>query len=184
MATLADREIEIVLRNKVCFGVGSIARLPEVVVAAGGSRAFVVTDPGVRASGVVDRALAILTEAGLETALFDQVEPNPAASTVERGAAALLAFGLEGTVVVPIGGGSSMDTAKALDLRAANEPLSVWELEYDGASLIPGRPVVAVPTTAGTGAETNSFSVITDDVVGRKGYIGHPSLLPVATILD
>jgi alcohol dehydrogenase len=181
---LSDRQIEIVLRNKVYFGVGAIARLPEVVATAGGSRVFVVTDPGVRASGMVDRALGVLAEAGVEHALFDEVEPNPAAAIVERGAAALRAFGLEGTVVVPIGGGSSMDTAKALDLRAANDQLSVWELEYDGASLAPGRPVVAVPTTAGTGAETNSFAVITDEVVGRKGYIGHPSLLPVATILD
>ena len=122
MTRLADRQIEIVLRNKVYFGVGAIARLPEVVAAAGGSRVFVVTDPGVRASGVIDRALAVLTEAGVEHALFDEVEPNPAASTVERGATALRAFGLEGTVIVPIGGGSSMDTAKALDLRAANEP--------------------------------------------------------------
>ena len=184
MATLADRRIEIVLRNKVYFGVGEIARLPEVIGAAGGSRAFVVTDPGVRASGVVDRALAVLAAAGLETALFDEVEPNPAASTVEHGATALRDFGLERTVVVPVGGGSSMDTAKALDLRAANESLSVWELEYDGAALAPGRPVVAVPTTAGTGAETNSFAVITDEVVGRKRYVGHPSLLPLATILD
>jgi alcohol dehydrogenase len=181
---LADRQIEVVLRNLVYFGVGAIARLPEVVAAAGGSRVFVVTDPGVRRSGVVDRVLGVLAAAGLETATFDEVEPNPAASTVERGAAALQAFGLEGTVVVPVGGGSSMDTAKALDLRAANDPLSVWELEYDGLSLIPGRPVVAVPTTAGTGAETNSFGVITDEAAGRKGYIGHPSLLPVATILD
>ncbi len=184
MTTLADRQIEIVLRNRVYFGMGAIARLPEVVAAAGGSRAFIVTDAGVRASGVLDRALAVLAEAGLDTAVFDEVEPNPAASTVERGAIALHAFGLEGTVIVPVGGGSSMDTAKALDLRAANEPLTVWELEYDGASLAPGRPVVAVPTTAGTGAETNSFAVITDEVVGRKGYVGHPSLLPAATILD
>lgn len=184
MTRLADRQIEIVLRNPVFFGIGAIARLPEVVATAGGSRVFVVTDPGVHASGVVDRALAVLVGAGLETALFDEVEPNPAASVVERGAAALRAFGLEETVIVPIGGGSSMDTAKALDLRAANEPLTVWELEYDGASLTPGRPIVAVPTTAGTGAETNSFGVITDEVVGRKGYVGHPSLLPVATILD
>jgi len=181
---LADRQIEIVLRNRVYFGVGAIARLPEVVAAAGGSRVFVVTDPGVRRSGVVDHVLRVLAAAGLDTATFDEVEPNPAASTVERGAAALQAFGLEGTVIVPVGGGSSMDTAKALDLRAANDPLTVWELEYDGASLTPGRPVVAVPTTAGTGAETNSFGVITDEGAGRKGYIGHPSLLPVATILD
>jgi alcohol dehydrogenase len=184
MTRLADRQIEVVLRNRVYFGVGEIERLPEVVAAAGGSRVFVVTDPGVRRSGVVDRVLGVLAAAGLETATFDEVEPNPAASTVERGAAALQAFGLEGTVVVPVGGGSSMDTAKALDLRAANDPLSVWELEYDGASLTSGRPVVAIPTTAGTGAETNSFGVITDEAAGRKGYIGHPSLLPVATILD
>lgn len=184
MTRLAHRQIEIVLRNRVYFGVGAVARLPELVAAASGSRVFLVTDPGVRRSGVVDRALAVLAGAGLETAVFDEVEPNPAASTVERGAAALLAFGLEDTVVVPVGGGSSMDTAKALDLRAANDPLTVWELDYDGPSLTPGRPLIAVPTTAGTGAETNSFGVITDEAAGRKGYIGHPSLLPVATILD
>jgi alcohol dehydrogenase len=184
MTRLADRQIEIVLRNRVYFGVGAIARLPELVAAADGSRVFVVTDPGVRASGVVARVLAVLADAGLETAVFDEVEPNPAASTVELGAAALLAFGVEGTIVVPVGGGSSMDTAKALDLRAANDPLTVWELEYDSPTLTPGRPLIAVPTTAGTGAETNSFGVITDETAGRKGYIGHPSLLPVATILD
>ena len=184
MNRLADRQIEIVLRNRVYFGVGAIARLPEVVAAAGGSRVFVVTDPGVRRSGVIDRVLGVLAAAGLETSAFDEVEPNPTASTVERGAATLAAFGLDGTVIVPVGGGSSMDTAKALDLRAANEPLSVWELEYDGPALTAGRPIVAVPTTAGTGAETNSFGVITDEAAGRKGYVGHPSLLPVATILD
>jgi alcohol dehydrogenase len=180
---LADRTIEIVLRNRVYFGVGAIARLPEVVAAAGGSRVFVVTDPGVRGSGVIDRVLDVLAAAGLESAVFAEVEPNPGASTVERGAAALRAFGLAGTVVVPVGGGSSMDTAKALDLRATNAA-PLWELGYDDPALDPGRPVVAVPTTAGTGAETNSFGVITDESAGRKSYVGHPSLLPVATILD
>ena len=183
MTRLADRSFEIVLRNRVHFGVGAIERLPEVVAAVGGSRVFVVTDPGVRGSGVIDRVLGVLAAAGLETGVFAEVEPNPGASTVERGAAALREFGLDGTVVVPVGGGSSMDTAKALDLRAMND-VPVWELEYDGPGLTPGRPVVAVPTTAGTGAETNSFGVITDEAAGRKGYIGHPSLLPVATILD
>ena len=184
MTRLADRQIEIVLRNRAFFGVGAIERLPEVVASASGSRVFVVTDPGVRGSGVIDRVLGVLAAGGLDATVFAEVEPNPGASTVERGAAALRTFGLDGTVIVPVGGGSSMDTAKALDLRAANDPIGVWDLEYDGPDLAPGRPVVAVSTTAGTGAETNSFGVITDEAAGRKGYIGHPSLLPVATILD
>ena len=183
MTRLSERSMEIVLRNRVLFGVGAIERLPQAIAAAGGSRVFVVTDPGVRGSGVIDRVLAVLAAADMEASVFADVEPNPGASTVERGAEALRIFGLGGTVIVPVGGGSSMDTAKALDLRATND-LSVRDLEYDGPDLAPGRPVVAVPTTAGTGAETNSFAVITDEAAGRKGYIGHPSLLPVTTILD
>jgi len=183
MSRLADRRFEMTLRNRVLFGVGEIERLPEAVAAVGASRVFVVTDPGIRGAGVIDHVLGILTAAGLETGLFGDAEPNPGASSVERAAADLRAFGLDDTVVVPIGGGSAMDTAKALDLRATND-LPVWELDYDGPRLNPGRPVIAVPTTAGTGAETNSYGVITDDIAGRKGYIGHPSLLPRVTILD
>ena len=183
MGTLADRSFEMTLRNRVLFGVGAIERLPEVVAAAGGSRVFVVTDPGVRAAGIVEPVLDALGAAGLATAIFDGIEPNPAASTIERGAASLRDFGLAGTVVVAIGGGSAMDAAKAIDLRAANDR-PVWELEYDGPDLTPGVPIVAVPTTAGTGSEAHSFAVITREEIGRKDYVGHPSLLPVTTILD
>src|SRR6478736_5890393 len=183
MTRLADRSFEMVLRNRVLFGVGSIGGLPEIVAAAGGSRVFVVTDPGVRRAGVIDPITELLAGAGLATGLFADVEPNPAAATVERGAAVLGDFGFDGTVVVAVGGGSSMDAAKAIDLRAVNDrPL--WELEYDGPDLAPGLPIIAVPTTAGTGAEAHSFAVITNEERGRKGYIGHPSLLPVTTILD
>jgi alcohol dehydrogenase len=172
-----------VLRNRVIFGVGEIGRLSEVVATAGGSRVFVVTDPGVRWAGVVDPILERLATAGVATAVFDEVEPNPPASTVDRGAARLRDFGLAGAVVVAIGGGSAMDAAKAIDLRAANDR-AVWELEYDGPDLTPGVPIVAVPTTAGTGSEAHSFAVITHEEIGRKDYVGHPSLLPVTTILD
>ena len=86
MGTLADRIFEMTLRNRVLFGVGEIGRLPEVVTAAGGSRVFVVTDPGVRAAGIVEPVLDALGVAGLPTAIFDEIEPNPAAATVERGA--------------------------------------------------------------------------------------------------
>jgi alcohol dehydrogenase class IV len=183
MATLADRRFEMTLRNRVLFGVGESERLPEVVVAAGGQRVFVVTDPGVRAAGIVEPVLDALGAAGLATEIFDGIEPNPAAATVERGAASLRDFGLAGAVVVAIGGGSAMDAAKAIDLRAANDR-PVWELEYDGPDLAPGVPIVAVPTTAGTGSEAHSFAVITHEEIGRKDYVGHPSLLPVTTVLD
>src|SRR4029079_16122223 len=128
---LADRSFEMVLRNRVRFGVGSIDALPELVAAAGGTTVFVVTDPGVRHAGVTDPILDRLTAAGIPNGSFAEVEPNPATSTIERGAAALRDFGLAGTVVVAVGGGSAMDAAKAIDLRATND-LPLWELEYDG----------------------------------------------------
>lgn len=180
MSGLADRRIEITLRNRVLFGAREIARLPEVIAAAGGSRVFLVTDPGLVAAGLADRALAA---SSLPASVFSQVEPNPSGATVESGAGSLRSFGLDGTVIVALGGGSAMDAAKAIDLCATNDR-PVWELEYDGPDLTPGRPIVAIPTTAGTGAEAHPFAVITHEEIGRKDYVGHQSLLPVATILD
>jgi alcohol dehydrogenase len=180
VSRLADRQIEIVLCNRVVFGAGALARLPELVAAAGGSRVFLVTDPGVVAAGVADRAIA---SAAFPATVYSEVEPNPSGATIESGATALRAYGLGGTVIVAIGGGSAMDAAKAIDLLAANDQ-PLWELEYDGPSLQPGRPIVAIPTTAGTGSEAHPFAVITHEEIGRKDYIGHPSLLPYATILD
>ena len=180
---LAERRFEMVLRNRVVFGVGSSTGLPELVVLADGTRVFVVTDPGVRRAGIVDPIVERFEAADLPTEVFDAVEPNPAAGTVERGAERLRAFGKDGAIVVAIGGGSAMDAAKAIDLRAMNDR-PVWELEYDGPDLVPGRPIIAVPTTAGTGSEAHSFGVITREEIGRKDYIGHPSLLPIRTVLD
>jgi alcohol dehydrogenase class IV len=180
VSRLADRQIEITLRNRVVFGVGAVGRLSELVAAAGGSRVFLVTDPGVVAAGVADRAIA---GAAFPATVYSEVEPNPSGATIESGARALRDSGLDGTVIVAIGGGSSMDAAKAIALRAANDQ-PLWELEYDGPSLAPGRPIVAIPTTAGTGSEAHPFAVITREEIGRKDYIGHRSLLPYATILD
>ena len=182
---LAERTLELVLRDRVRFGRGAIAALPALVREVGGAdaRAFIVSDPGVVASGVITSVADVLRAAGIEVGLFGEVEPNPGMTVVERGGAALRAFGTSTTVVVPVGGGSSMDTAKAISLWAVND-VRATDLGYDDPDLAPGRPLIAVPTTAGTGAETNSFGVITDEAAGRKSYIGHPSLLPFACILD
>lgn len=183
MTGLADRQIEITLRNRVLFGVGALQHLPELVAAAGGTRAFLVTDPGVVVAGIAADALDVLHAASIEATMFSEVEPNPSGATVELGATTLRTVGLDDTVIVALGGGSAMDAAKAIALRAAND-MPVWEMEYDGPTLAPGRPIVAVPTTAGTGSEAHPFAVITHEEIGRKDYIGHRSLLPVATILD
>jgi len=177
---LAERRFEMTLRNRVLFGAGEIRRLPEVIASVGGQRVFLVTDPGVAAAGLADRAVAA---SDTPATVYSEVEPNPSGATIERGAAALRSYGRDGTVIVAIGGGSAMDAAKAIALCAANER-PVWELGYDGADLAPGAPIIAIPTTAGTGSEAHPFSVITHEEIGRKDYIGHRSLLPMTTILD
>jgi alcohol dehydrogenase len=172
-----------VLRDRIRFGRGTVRLLPHLVQETRAHRVFIVTDTGVVASGVVDVVRLALTGAHLDVGIFDGVEPNPGTSSVERGSTALAAFGTASTVVVPVGGGSSMDTAKAISLHALNRG-DVLALGYHDPRVFPGLPLIAVPTTAGTGAETNTYGVITDEAAGRKAYIGHPSVLPVASILD
>jgi alcohol dehydrogenase len=175
--------LEIAVRDRARFGPGAIAVLPDLVREAGGSRVFVVTDPGVAYSGVTDRAIRGLASAGIDVTIFEGVEPNPGTSSVGRGSAELKSHGLTETVVVAVGGGSSMDSAKVISLHAVNGG-DVLGLGYHEPRLAPGLPVIAVPTTAGTGAETNTYGVITDEAAERKAYVGHPSVLPVASVLD
>jgi alcohol dehydrogenase len=186
VSPLSDRSLELELRGRVRFGIDAVETLPELVASAGqtgGRRAFIVTDPGVLASGVIDRVRAVLEARDIEVGVHAEVEPNPGTSSVRRGSAALVAFGIPRTVIVPVGGGSSIDSAKAISLHAVNGG-DVVALGYHRTDLVPGGPLIAIPTTAGTGAETNTYAVITDEAAGRKGYVGHPSLLPVWTILD
>jgi alcohol dehydrogenase len=186
MPSLVDRTFELQLRDRVRFGVGAIEALPGLVAAAGDAGAphvFIVTDPGVVASGVIDRVRGMLEASRIRVGVHAEVEPNPGTASILRGSAALTAFGTAATVIVPIGGGSSIDSAKVIALHAANGG-DVLALGYHRDELVPGCPVIAVPTTAGTGAEAHTYGVITDEAAGRKAYVGHPSVLPVWTILD
>jgi alcohol dehydrogenase len=183
MTALAERTLDLLMADRTHFGAGSAGRIPAFVRELGGLRVFVVTDPGVARSGVVDQILRVLSDDGLAVSVFDGVEPNPGTEAVGRGVAELRAFGTEETVVVAVGGGSSMDTAKCVALSAMN-PGPLRDLPYDGDELVAGLPVVAVPTTAGTGAETNIYGVITDEAAGRKFYVGHRSVLPRVAVLD
>lgn len=169
--------------GRAIFGRGSAAEVGELVRELGAARAFVVTDPGVAASGVVDVVQDSLRGSGLVVGTFDAVAPNPAIGDVEAGSEALRSFGTEGSVVVAVGGGSAMDAAKGIALHAANGG-AVAGLDYRNEPARPGVALVAVPTTAGTGSETNGFGVITDPASGRKFYVGHASVRPAVAVLD
>jgi alcohol dehydrogenase len=179
---LAGRRLDLLVRDRSVFGVGVVGELPALVREAG-SRAFIVTDRGVVGSGVIEVVRRALESGGIEIGFFDGVEPNPGTASIERGSAALASFGTDGTIVVAVGGGSSMDSAKAMSLHVANDR-GVLALGYHDLDILPGLPVVAVPTTAGTGAETNTYGVITDEAAGRKAYVGHRSVLPLVAVLD
>ena len=183
----AERRLEILVRDRARFGAGVIAELPAAVADLGRAAAMVVTDRGVVGSGVAGRAVDLLRGAGVVVELFDEVEPNPSSDDVERATAVLRAFvrvsGGGGVVVVGLGGGSAMDSAKVLALGAPNQR-AVMSLGYHDETVVPGLPVIAIPTTAGTGSETNTYGVITDAMSGRKGYVGHESVLPQVAILD
>ncbi|MBV9280221.1 MAG: iron-containing alcohol dehydrogenase [Chloroflexi bacterium] len=163
------------------FGAGSIDRLPVAVEGLGQRRAFVVTDGGIAATGILDRAEQILRDAGLESATFDGIRPNPTTDEVDAGGQAVRDFGA--AAVVAIGGGSVLDVAKGIALMAANEG-PAGRFDYRNQPAQPGVPVVAVPTTAGTGSETNGWGVIEDRAAGHKVYLGHESVAPHAVILD
>jgi alcohol dehydrogenase class IV len=183
----SGRRLEIGVRDRARFGAGAVGELPVVIGQLGGQAVFVVTDAGVVGSGVAGRVVDLLTAANLRVELFDGVEPNPGTTSVARGSASLRRFleraGGTSAIVIAVGGGSAMDSAKAMALHAANDR-DVMSLGYHDETLQPGVPVVAIPTTAGTGAETNTYGVITDEAVGRKGYVGHESVLPRIAILD
>ena len=167
--------------TQIEFGNGAIARLPEFVKALGGSRVLVVGDPGVLRAGLIDRVQAILTGASIFNAVFADVESDPATRSVDEGTVHGKANGCD--LVVGIGGGSALDTAKAIGLMLVNDGNIK---DYVGIGKVPraGAPVIAVPTTAGTGSELTIWSVLSDKVAKAKISVGSALNCPAIALLD
>ncbi len=178
---LLERALRIPARQEVVFAEDAVLGVGGLVRALGHDSAFVVTDRDLMAAGVAPRLLRALADDGVRTGHFDGVARNPDLACVLEGSLALRAFGP--AVVVAIGGGSPMDAAKAIALHAAND-VGVEALDREPGDLQPAAPLIAVPTTAGTGAETNGFGVIDDPAAQRKRYVGHPSTSPRYAVLD
>jgi alcohol dehydrogenase class IV len=163
------------------FGPGAVANIAEVCAALKTDRLLVVTDPGLVNCGIAPRVVDLLTEAGIESAVFDTVEPNPSIETVEQ-ALALFQKADSGGIVA-VGGGSPMDVAKAVGVLARNSgPFS----SYVGIGKVenPLPVTLALPTTVGTGSEVTNFAVITDQAQRKKVVIGSPLLAPKYAFLD
>jgi choline dehydrogenase len=165
--------------TKLVHGAGAITRLDDVLRELGVTRPLLVTDPGVAAAGLVERALEYLNGA----VVFAGVRPNPAIALVDEGAALYAESGCDG--LVGLGGGSSLDTAKSIGVVARHGG-SIVDYEW-GHNPIVKRipPLVAIPTTAGTGSEVTLWSVITDHDRKIKFNVGGTALIGAhAALID
>ena len=184
-SAVAGTEIAITPTPAAYLGSGAVAKLPGILGGTGSDAAVVVTDAGLAATPVVARVTSVLDAAGIPVTLFSGVQPNPTTGDLAAGADAVAATGPPSARValVAVGGGSPIDAAKGIALAAVN-PQRGRDLDYRSQFARHALPIVAVPTTAGTGAETNAFGVVTDPQTRRKFYVGHASSLPAAAILD
>ncbi|MEM1453019.1 MAG: iron-containing alcohol dehydrogenase [Planctomycetota bacterium] len=167
--------------TRVVEGAGGVERLGSLAADLGARRVFLVSDPGVVAAGHAERGRRSLEAAGLAVELFDDVHENPSSEDVARGAAAATAFGPD--LYVALGGGSSIDAAKGANFI---ENCGGTMRDYWGhaKATAPLRPMIAVPTTAGTGSEVQSFALVTDAETGRKMACGDPTAAPRIALLD
>ena len=172
---------EFQLRTRLVFGSGAIDRLGPLARELGLSRPLLVTDRGLRDAGHVERALGPLRDAGVEAAVFDACEANPDSAMVDRGVAFAAAYRPDG--IIGLGGGSPLDCAKGINLLLTNGG-TIADYKGYGLARKPLLPMIAVPTTAGTGSEAQSYAVIADSATHMKMACGDPKLAFAAAILD
>ena len=168
------------------FGVGRIAELPELCRSNGMARPLFVTDPGLAQMPMVEKILADLAKAKLGVKMFSKVRPNPVEANVSEGVAAFKAGGHDG--VVAFGGGSGLDVGKLIALMHG-QTIPIFDLEDIGdwwtrANAKTIAPVIAVPTTAGTGSEVGRAGVVTHPQTHEKKIIFHPGIMPRVAVLD
>jgi alcohol dehydrogenase class IV len=170
----------------VRFGAGRIRELASAAKAVGMARPLFVTDARLASLPVTKRALDLLAADGVAVSLFCEVQPNPVAANIEAGLKALREGDHDG--VIAFGGGSALDAGKVIAFMAGQHR-PMWDFEdiddwWSRAETTGILPIVAVPTTAGTGSEVGRAGVITDAVTRRKIVIFHPLMLPKMAICD
>lgn len=167
--------------TRIVYGEGSLIRLGELACELGGKRVLLVTDPGLEAAGHPAKAIESLMKSGLEVTLFDRVIENPTTREVE--ACTDVARNASIDLIVGLGGGSSMDTAKGCNFILTNGG-RMEDYWGTGKATRPMLPMIAVPTTTGTGSECQSYALITHPETHRKMACGDPKAAPRIALLD
>jgi len=169
------------IKTKVLFGRGGLSKLGEIAHETGAKNVLLVADSALEKYGIIERAMACLREKGISGKVFQGVEPEPYLDNVEQAAA--LGGSVEADLVIGLGGGSTMDTAKAAAVLLTNGGKAEDYVGLDKVSL-PGTPTIMIPTTSGTGAEVTFTAVFTNRETKAKGGINSPHLYPDIALLD
>ena len=165
---------------RLLFGAGKLALVGEETARLG-HRAFIVTSGSAHRSGVLQRVLDALAASGVEAAVFDRVQPNPLTTTAEEGAMRARAIGAD--AVIGLGGGSALDTAKAIAFLAKNEG-NISDYIFLRKTGTQALPLVLIPTTCGTGSEGNHFAVLTNPQTGDKKSLRCEPIYGKTAIID
>ncbi len=172
--------------TEIRFGAGRAAELPDVCEALGVRRPLLVTDAGLARLPIPGRLVEANRARGIETAVFSAIPSDPDGESIGSGARAFLEGGYDG--IIAVGGGSPLDAGKAIALALAVGPGNIWDYTHGSAAppVQKGRipPVIAIPTTAGTGSEVDANAVITDTAQHVKRSLFHPDLMPAVVIAD
>lgn len=172
--------------TRIVFGAGAIERLPKLCAGQGITRPLLVTDKGLEGTPLVEGTLALLKDGRVEASVFSEVKGNPSAANVEAGLKAYRDGNHDG--VVAFGGGSGLDAGKAVAFMAGQDR-PIWDFEDVGdnwrrAMTDDVAPVIAVPTTSGTGSEVGRASVISNEETKEKKIIFHPCMMPAVALCD
>lgn len=167
--------------GKVVFGPGCLRQVGVEAKRLGGKRVLIVTDPGIARTGAVEQAIISLEASGLTPVIYDKVRENPTTDDVDRGVSAAQENDID--LIIGLGGGSSMDTAKGVNFLVSNGGTmrDYWGV---GKATRPMLPFIAIPTTSGTGSECQSFALIADAVTHAKMACGDRAAAAAVALLD
>lgn len=166
--------------KSIQFGVGMLAQIGTIARERIGARVMLVTDPGMMATGIIDRALELLRNAGVEVELFKDVEADPPEAVILQATEQAQAAKVEG--IIGLGGGSSLDVAKLVALLALGRE-TLKDVYGVGNAKGPRLPLVLIPTTSGTGSEVTPISIVTTGENAKMGVVS-PVILPDIALLD